>query len=74
MPLAITVALIIAGIKGSMVSSIFMHLKDEKPWIYGSLVLTVVFFIALIFLPILTVKAEIGTPVHYAPAAAAEHH
>jgi len=33
-PLAITVALIIATMKGSMVASIFMHLSHEKKWIY----------------------------------------
>jgi len=59
-PLAITVALIIATIKGSMVASIFMHLSHEKKWIYGSLILTVVFFIVLIMLPNLTVSDTIG--------------
>ena len=44
---AITVALIIASIKGSMVAAVFMHLNHEKQWIYGSLLLTVVFFIVL---------------------------
>jgi caa(3)-type oxidase subunit IV len=64
-PLAITVALIIASIKGSMVASVFMHLNHERKWIYGSLILTVVFFIALLALPILTVNAGIGTAVHH---------
>ena len=59
-PLAITVALIIATIKGSMVASIFMHLSHEKKWIYGSLILTVLFFIVLIMLPNLTVSDTIG--------------
>ena len=59
-PLAITVALIIATIKGSMVASIFMHLSHEKKWIYGSLILTVVFFIVLIMLPNLTISDTIG--------------
>jgi cytochrome c oxidase subunit IV len=59
-PLAIAVALIIATIKGSMVASIFMHLSHEKKWIYGSLILTVVFFIVLIMLPNLTVSDTIG--------------
>jgi cytochrome c oxidase subunit IV len=61
-PLAITVALIIATVKGSLVASIFMHLSHEKKWIYGSLLLTVVFFIALIFIPLLTVSDTIGKP------------
>ena len=37
----VTLALIIATMKGSMVAAVFMHLNHEKPWIYGSLVLTV---------------------------------
>ena len=59
---AITVALIIAAIKGSMVASVFMHLSHEKQWIYGALLLTVVFFIVLIFVPIFTISDTIGTP------------
>jgi cytochrome c oxidase subunit 4 len=61
-PLAITVALVIATMKGSMVASIFMHLSHEKKWIYGSLLLTVAFFIVLIFVPFLTVHDTIGKP------------
>jgi caa(3)-type oxidase subunit IV len=70
-PLAITVALIIASIKGSAVASVFMHLSHEKKWIYGVLLLTVVFFIVLMTVPFLTVSDGIGTPIH--PPAAAEH-
>ena len=61
-PLAITVALIIAATKGSMVAAIFMHLSHEKRWIYGALLLTVVFFVVLMFVPLLTVSDTIGTP------------
>jgi cytochrome c oxidase subunit IV len=70
-PLAITVALIIATIKGSMVASIFMHLSHEKKWIYGALILTVMFFVVLIMLPNLTVSDTIGTVSPY--TATAEH-
>jgi len=74
-PLAITVALIIASIKGSMVASVFMHLSHEKKWIYGALLLTVVFFVVLLFLPLLTVGDTIGKPSAWAtPAAAHEGH
>ena len=59
-PLAITVALIIAITKGSMVAAVFMHLNHEKKWIYGALLLTVVFFVVLMFLPLLTVSDTIG--------------
>src|SRR3954464_2427479 len=70
-PLAITVALVIATMKGSMVASIFMHLSHEKKWIYGSLILAVVFFIVLVLLPNLTVSDTIGKMSPY--TAAAEH-
>src|SRR5262245_39279798 len=68
-PRAVTVALIIATMKGSMVAAIFMHLGHEKKWIYGALLLTVVFFVVLLFLPLATVSDTIGTVS--APAAAA---
>jgi len=59
-PLAITVALIIAAMKGSMVASVFMHLSDEKRWIYGALVLTVLGFIILMTVPSFTNMDSIG--------------
>jgi cytochrome c oxidase subunit IV len=62
-PVAIAVALIIAAMKGSMVAAVFMHLSHEKRWIYGALLLTVVFFIVLMFVPLLTVLDHIGTPL-----------
>ena len=49
---AIIVALIIASIKGFLVAGFFMHLLSEKKVIYGVLILTVVFFIFLMALPI----------------------
>src|SRR6516164_3991475 len=64
-PVAITVALIIAATKGSMVAAVFMHLSHEKKWIYGALLLTVVFFVVLLFVPLLTVSDTIGTPLHH---------
>ena len=72
-PLAITVALIIATVKGSLVAAVFMHLSHEKKWIYGSLILTVVFFIVLMMLPALTIGDHIGTPIHAPTAAEAGH-
>jgi cytochrome c oxidase subunit IV len=71
-PLAITVALVIAITKGSMVASVFMHLSHEKQWIYGALILTVIGFLLVMALPILTISDGIGTPIHVA-APAAEH-
>ena len=52
-PLAITVALIIAIMKGSMVAAVFMHLSHKKQLIYGALLLTAAFFFMLLFLPVL---------------------
>jgi len=52
-PLTILVALIIATTKGSLVASYFMHLIGERKAIYWALLLTVFFFIVLIFIPIL---------------------
>lgn len=54
MPLAVTVALLVAIIKGSLVAGYFMHLISEKKVIYAVLTLTAIFFIALLALPALT--------------------
>ena len=53
-PIAVTVALIVATIKGSLVACYFMHLISEKKLILAVLALTVVFFAALLFLPVVT--------------------
>jgi hypothetical protein len=45
-----------------------MHLSHEKKWIYGALLLTALFFAVLLFLPLLTVKGGIGTPIAEGPA------
>ena len=71
-PMAVTVALIIATMKGSMVASVFMHLSHERKWVYGALILTVVGFIILMTVPMFTLMDHIGTPIHVA-APAAEH-
>ena len=47
------VGLLIACIKGFLVASQFMHLNDEKNWIYGTLILTVLFFFVLLFMPLM---------------------
>ena len=73
-PAAITVALIVACIKGSMVAAVFMHLSAEKRWIYGALILTVIGFLILMTVPMFTIKDTIGTPVHVPPAAHAPTH
>jgi cytochrome c oxidase subunit IV len=52
--MAVTVALLVATVKGTLVACYFMHLISEKKLIYAVLVLTVVFFIALLALPVVT--------------------
>ena len=55
-PIAVTVALVVAIIKGSLVACYFMHLISEKKLIYAVLALTAVFFVALMALPLFTVS------------------
>ena len=52
--IGIAAALFIATIKSSLVAGFFMHLISEKKLIFIILVLTVIFFIGLMFLPLLT--------------------
>jgi caa(3)-type oxidase subunit IV len=72
-PLAVTVALIVATIKGSMVASVFMHLNNEKRWIYGSLLLTAFFFAAMITITTLTLADTIGTRTVHEVSTGAAH-
>jgi cytochrome c oxidase subunit 4 len=51
---AIIVALFIAMIKGSLVALFFMHLNHERRIIYWALMLTVVFFLVLMLVPLAT--------------------
>jgi cytochrome c oxidase subunit 4 len=53
-PIAVSVALLVAIVKGSLVACYFMHLISEKKLIYAVLVLTAAFFAALMALPVLT--------------------
>ena len=52
--LAIAVALVIASVKGSLVAGYFMHLISEVRLIFLVLVLTGVFFLSLLILPVIT--------------------
>ena len=70
-PIAITVALAIAITKASMVAAVFMHLSNEKKWIYFALVLTVMFFVVLMTVPSFTNMDSIGT--HEPAVGGAEH-
>src|SRR6476620_10604294 len=53
--MAVTVALLVAIVKGSLVACYFMHLISEKKLIYAVLALTAAFFVAPLALPALTV-------------------
>jgi len=52
---AVTIALLVATIKGSLVACYFMHLISEKKLIIAVLALTAVFFVVLLTLPVVTV-------------------
>jgi cytochrome c oxidase subunit 4 len=56
----ITIALIIACVKGFLVAGYFMHLVSEKMLIYTVLAFTVFFFIGMMFL---TVYAKYDIPM-----------
>ena len=57
---AVVVALIIATMKGSLVASYFMHMISEKKVVYLALILTVLFLLALLFLPLTAYYDRIG--------------
>ncbi len=53
-PIAVTVALFVATVKGALVAGYFMHLVSERKLIYAVLILTAAFFGALLALPAVT--------------------
>lgn len=59
-PVAVTVALIIAIFKGSLVASFFMHLIEEKKVIFAVLMVTVVFFFVMLFIPLMGNADKVG--------------
>jgi cytochrome c oxidase subunit 4 len=59
-PLAITIALIVALTKGSLVASYFMHLVGERKSILAALALTTFFFMVLLLIPILGLSDTTG--------------
>ena len=58
--MAILIALVIASVKASLVAAFFMHLIDERKAIYSILVLTALFFVVLIFVPLATFSDHLG--------------
>lgn len=63
----VAVGLAVAFLKGYLVAANFMHLNDEKPLIYLTLILTVIFFLVLFFMPTMwhgnTLKSPSGIPM-----------
>jgi caa(3)-type oxidase subunit IV len=56
----ILIAMGIATVKGGMVAAYFMHLISEKKMIYSTLILTAVFFVILMVVPLSTAMDTIG--------------
>ena len=55
---AVILALIVASIKGSLVACYFMHLISEKVTIYWTLLVTLAFFLVLMFVPLSTMLVQ----------------
>ena len=56
----IFVGLTIAVFKGYLVAYNFMHLNDEKPMIYWTILVTLVFFLILLFIPVMWESTLVG--------------
>lgn len=52
--LTVAIAMLIASVKGTLVACYFMHLLSERNALFSILILCVVFFVALLFLPVMT--------------------
>ena len=75
--LGLFVGLLIASIKGFLVASQFMHLNDEKNWIYVVLILTTIFCFALLFVPAKWDTSSVGYgngAYEHLPEVSSEHH
>ena len=62
--MTILVGLMIATVKASLVAAFFMHLKGERPLIYGLLGLCVIFTIVLFTIPISDSRGNAGRTIH----------
>ena len=56
----IVIALVIAVVKGGLVAAYFMHLISERKLIYSTLLLTAIFFIFLMFVPLWTMTDHLS--------------
>ena len=64
-PEGIFLALIIASVKASLVLGYFMHLISERKIIIWILLLTVLFFFVMIFLPLISNIDHAGDPIQW---------
>ena len=59
---AVSLALVVASVKASLVALYFMHLIDEERIIYWLLGLTVAFFVFVMYLPSAWIHDEVKVP------------
>lgn len=64
MPIAVTVALVIATIKASLVAAYFMHLISERKLIFSILGITISFLIAMVFIIFFTDRGMMSQGIH----------
>ena len=64
---AVTVGLMIAIVKGSLVALFFMHLSHERKLIYAALILTVAFFFVVLLVPVFALLGANAYPPLYVP-------
>lgn len=62
--MGVALGLAIAFAKGYLVAANFMHLNDERRFIYVTLIVTVVMFLVLFFMPILWHNNILKSPTH----------
>ena len=72
--MAVTLAMIVASVKGTLVAAYFMHLLDERKTIYAILVLTMVFCVVLMVLPAGAFSDHLGESTEVAREGGEEHH
>ena len=58
---AVSVGLAIAIVKGSLVALFFMHLSNERRWVYGTLLLSAVFFFFVLLIPLFAHLGSMAT-------------
>ena len=72
--MAVTLAMIVASVKGTLVAAYFMHLLDERKTIYAILVLTMVFLVVLMVVPAGAFSDHLGESTEVAREGGEEHH